>query len=83
MFIFILGLGPVYDEYRDWASNLVFFFLFIYFIESLSRFCISYLFCVYFVFNCYLSLNAMLCSFHIMSCFSYLFTSNVAIMCCH
>ena len=50
-----LGLGPICDEFRIWASNLVRF----YFIKSLSRFCISYLFRVYFVFNCYLPLNVM------------------------
>ena len=32
-----LGLGPICDEFRVWASNFVLFFLFIYFIESLSH----------------------------------------------
>ena len=50
-FIFVLGLGSIFDEFRIWASNLVRF----YSIESLSRFCINYLFCVYFVSNRYLS----------------------------
>ena len=47
VFIFILGLGPIYDEFRIWASNLVRF----YFIESLSRFELV----TYFVFISYLS----------------------------
>ena len=33
VFIFILGLGPICDEFRIWASNLVHF----YFIESSSH----------------------------------------------
>ena len=43
-------------------------FLFAYFIlfESFESLCVSYLFCVYFVFNCYLSLKIMLC--HFVSC---------------
>ena len=63
-----LGLGPICDGFWVWVSNLVIFFSFVHFIESLSRFCISYLFCVYFISNCYLSLNVMLCLFRIVSC---------------
>ena len=57
-----LGLGPICDEVRIWASNLIHFYLFI---ESLSRFCISCLSRVYFV-SSYLSLNVKLC--HFVSC---------------
>ena len=55
MFIFILGLGLICDEFRIWVSNLVRF----YFIKSLSRFCISCLFRIDFRFmsNCYLCSN--------------------------
>ena len=42
----------------------------IYFIRVFELFSISYLFCVYFVFNCYLSLNVMLC--HFASCLGIL-----------
>ena len=55
VFIFFLGLGPICDEFRIWALNLVC----LYFIESLSRFGTNCLFCVYFVFNCHLSLNVV------------------------
>ena len=77
----ILGLGPICDEFRTWASNFVCF----YFIESLSRLVLVILFRVYFV-SSYLSLNVILCSFCIMSYFSYLFTLIVIyylIMCCN
>ena len=43
-FHLFLGLGPICDEFRTWASNLVIFFLLIYFIrvfESLCIFCVS------------------------------------------
>ena len=56
MFIFILGLESVCDEFRIWVSNLVRFYLFI---ESLSRLVLV----IYFVFVShlivYLSLNVM------------------------
>ena len=48
MFIFILGLEPC-----------PFFLLY----RASSRFVFSYLFCVYLVFICYLSLSVMLCRF--------------------
>ena len=70
-----LGLGPICDKFRIWASNLVRF----YFIESSSRFCINCLFGVYFVFNRHLSLNVMLCRFVSSHVFSYLFTLNVVL----
>ena len=60
MFIFILGIGPIYGEFRIWVSNL--FFSFILFIESLSHLVLVVLFYVYFAFNCYLSLNVILLS---------------------
>ena len=59
---------------RSYLNVLYFYFIFKYcpfllhnyLIESLSRFCISYLFHVYFVSYRYLSLNVMLC--HFVSC---------------
>ena len=56
----------------------------IYFIKSFG---VSYLFRVCFVFNCYLSLNVMLCCFVSCRVSRILFTSNVVlfylIMCCN
>ena len=74
MFIFILGLGPICDEFRIWASNLVLLF-----IESLCRFCISYLFRVYFVSNHYFVVKCHVVPFRIVFCFRILFMSNVVL----
>ena len=51
MFIFILGFGPICDEFRIWASNFVSF----YFIESSSRFVLAvyFVFISYFIFICH------------------------------
>ena len=54
-----LGLGPMCDEFRTWASNLVFLSCLFYFLESWSRFVLICLFRVYSVFNRYLSLKVM------------------------
>ena len=61
MFIFVLGLGPICDEFRIWASNLVIFFLFL-FIESLSHLVLVILFRICFASNCYLSSKVMFVS---------------------
>ena len=53
-------------------------FSFSLFIESLSHLVLVVLFYVYFAFNCYLSLNVILCSFRIMSCFRILSMSDVS-----
>ena len=60
VFVFILGLGPICDEFRIWASNLVRF----YFTESLSRFGLV----IYFVFNCLfvVKCHVVFVSYHVM-----------------
>ena len=69
---FILGLGPVYDEFRIWASNLVRF----YFIESLSRFELV----IYFVLiSYYLSVNVMFVFVPYRVLFLYIFTLKVVL----
>ena len=55
-----LGLMPICDEFRIWASNLVRF----YFIEFLSRYCFSYLFRVY---SSYLFVICVQMSFYVVS----------------
>ena len=57
-FFSYLGLGPVCDEFRIWASNLFHF----YFIESLSRFCVLlFIPCLFLVSFCYLCSSVILC----------------------
>ena len=73
-FFLFLGRGPICDEFRSWALNLVIFF--VYFIESLSYFVLVFYFVFYFVSNYCLSLISFV-SFRIVSCLLYLFTSNV------
>ena len=84
MFIFILGLGPICDEIRTWASNLVRF----YFIESLSRFCISCVLCVYFVFfiksrvSYFMLINVMFRVFNTCCSCLNVFSANCVVLYC-
>ena len=70
------ALGPFMASFEFGPRTLS--FSFILFIESLSHLVLVVLFYVYFAFNCYLSLNVILCSFRIMSCFRILSMSDVS-----
>ena len=80
MFISILGLEPIYDEFRVWASNLVR----LYFIESLSRFDLV-AFCVYVIFLiviCHIvSFRVVLYFSYIKCCFIYLIMFRILVNC--
>ena len=61
-----LGLGPICDEFR--VGPRILSFSFYVFIESLSRFCISYLFLFIFrVYSSYLFVICVQMSFYVVS----------------
>ena len=68
VFIFILGLRPIRDEFSNLGLEpCPFLFAYLFYASNLSRLVLVYLFHVYFVFNYYLSLNVMFVfvSYHI------------------